>query len=39
VQASSDHWSTHISYACLLTETELATLDWQALEDPFDGVF
>ena len=21
VQASSDHWSTHISYACLLTET------------------
>jgi G3E family GTPase len=25
--------------ACLLTETELATLDWQALEDPFDGVF
>lgn len=25
--------------ACLLTETELATLDWQALEDPFAGVF
>jgi G3E family GTPase len=25
--------------ACLLTETELATLDWQALEDPFDGLF
>ena len=25
--------------ACLLTESELATLDWQALEDPFAGVF
>jgi G3E family GTPase len=24
--------------ACLLTESELATLDWQALEDPFAGV-
>ena len=25
--------------ACLLTESELATLDWQALDDPFAGVF
>ncbi|ONI78483.1 cobalamin biosynthesis protein CobW [Kribbella sp. ALI-6-A] len=24
--------------ACLLTESELATLDWQSLEDPFAGV-
>ncbi|TWD82046.1 G3E family GTPase [Kribbella amoyensis] len=24
--------------ACLLTEAELATLDWQSLEDPFAGV-
>jgi G3E family GTPase len=25
--------------ACLLTESELATLDWQSLDDPFAGVF
>jgi G3E family GTPase len=25
--------------ACLLTEAELSTLDWQDLEDPFAGVF
>jgi hypothetical protein len=25
--------------ACLLTESELAGLDWQELEDPFAGVF
>ncbi|WP_329006047.1 GTP-binding protein [Kribbella sp. NBC_00709] len=25
--------------ACLLTESELANLDWQELEDPFAGVF
>jgi G3E family GTPase len=25
--------------ACLLTESELATLDWRNLEDPFAGVF
>jgi G3E family GTPase len=25
--------------ACLLTESELVTLDWTALEDPFAGVF
>jgi G3E family GTPase len=25
--------------ACLLTQAELATLDWQSLEDPFAGVF